>query len=297
MHPRSAATDHSPAKNATTATRRVADAAQRTARRKPAGPAPHPPLGDTMLVPVIYRRLPVYNPTDISKSGTSGFIRCPPRHGHATSRIQWQAGVLGDRRQRPCASAASFAEWVSRHGRSQPPNRVQNDPLERGKGNYVNRFMEPRANSGTPPRSPIVWDVGQELLDANGNPIRAPSSTNNRQLSPRRSKPTARRNGGLAYTSSRAAAKPTTAAPTQAQYICFEKSMATRSSSRSTATPYPCPEAASRADSTLLRMLRRPGFDPGRRRQQGLHNFSFTTKYATGSSMTRRKPTPSTSLR
>ncbi len=127
-------------------------------------------------------------------------------------------------------------------------------------------------------------------------PSRAPSSTNNRQLSPREVKPTARRWRPSATPSSRAAAKPTTAAPTQRNTL-FRKSMATRSSSRSTATPLPLPLSCKPRRFHPTTMLRRPGLSTWTPPATSACTTSVSpAKSATGSSMTRRKPTPSTSL-
>jgi len=100
-----------------------------------------PPLADTMLVPVVYRDFKFSRDVpDDFELGVTGSTS--PFQGMVNSALDANgkpaySGIGGNAH---VTSAASFAEWLSRHGRDKPRNPDHYDALNNGQGAYVNRY-------------------------------------------------------------------------------------------------------------------------------------------------------------
>jgi fibro-slime domain-containing protein len=129
-----------------------------------------PPLGDTMLVPVIYRDFRFHNPTDF-ESGTSGSYAALPGMVNATLDSSGKPVYSGIGGNAHVASAASFAEWYRDTAGVNHPTASKMTLWNDGKGNYVNRYGAKGEQWNTTTIAYSCGTVGQELLDANGNAI------------------------------------------------------------------------------------------------------------------------------
>jgi fibro-slime domain-containing protein len=128
-----------------------------------------PPLGDTMMVPVIYRDFKFHNPSDFEAGvigqnvATTGEVNPdldqdgkPVFSGLATAHI---------------ASTTTFAEWYRNTAGVNDATASKLALWKNADGNYVNRYG-PNGEQWNV-TEPANWcgSVGQELLDANGKAI------------------------------------------------------------------------------------------------------------------------------
>jgi fibro-slime domain-containing protein len=131
-----------------------------------------PVLGDKMMVPVIYRDFKFHHPADFEagvtgqNAATIGEVNAdldsegkPVFSGLATAHI---------------TSASTFAEWYRTDTSKTPINHPTASKLALWKnadGNYVNRYGPNGEQWNVTALANWCGTVGQELLDANGDPI------------------------------------------------------------------------------------------------------------------------------
>ena len=129
-----------------------------------------PPLGNKIMVPVIYRDFRFQDPTDF-ESGKLGVLAVVPGMVNATLDANGKPAYSGIGGNARVASVDSFAEWY----RDIPgvnhatPSKM---PLwDNGKGGYVNRYGPNGEQWNVTEVVSYCGYVGQELLDASGNPM------------------------------------------------------------------------------------------------------------------------------
>jgi fibro-slime domain-containing protein len=129
-----------------------------------------PPVGNKIMVPVIYRDFRFHNPTDF-EAGVIGSFGAISGMVNATLDANGKpvySGIVGNAH---IASADTFAEWyrdVPAVNHSTPSKM----PLwDNGKGGYVNRYGPNGEQWNTTEVVYFCGYVGQEFPDAAGNPI------------------------------------------------------------------------------------------------------------------------------
>jgi fibro-slime domain-containing protein len=128
-----------------------------------------PPLGDKMLVPVIYRDFRFHNPADF-EAGVIGQTAATPGEVNVDLDSDGKPVFTGLAAGH-ITSTASFAAWYRttsgmNHATASTLALWKND-----EGNYVNRYGANGEQWNV--TTPANWcgSVGQELLDANGAPM------------------------------------------------------------------------------------------------------------------------------
>jgi fibro-slime domain-containing protein len=129
-----------------------------------------PPVGNKIMVPVIYRDFRFHNPTDFEPGSISSFAAFPGMV-NATLDANGKPVYSGIGGNALVASADTFAEWY----RDVPgvnhatPSKM---PLwDNGKGGYVNRYGSNGEQWNVTEVVYFCGYVGQELSDATGSPI------------------------------------------------------------------------------------------------------------------------------
>jgi fibro-slime domain-containing protein len=129
-----------------------------------------PTLGDTMLVPAVYRDFRYRNPSDFeagvtgSKAATIGLVK--PDLDSEGKPVY--TGVTGDAVH--IASADTFKKWY----RNDSSNHATSGKLtlwNNGKGAYVNRYGANGEQWYNTETAYYCGNVGEEQADADGNPI------------------------------------------------------------------------------------------------------------------------------
>ncbi len=151
------------------------DGCSSSCKKEPGWTCTQPDLGDKMLVPVIYRDFKfskdVPNPGNDFENGVSGSYAPLTGMVNATLNASGKPVYSGIGGNAHVLSADSFGTWyVSTTGVNHPTASkitLWND----GQGNYVNRYGADGEQWNT--TAPANWcgTVGDELLDASGNPI------------------------------------------------------------------------------------------------------------------------------
>jgi fibro-slime domain-containing protein len=152
------------------------DGCSSTCQVEPGWTCTQPPLGNKMMVPVIYRDFKFHNPSDF-EPGVSGQITAST--GMVNADLDSEGKPVYATPANPSgavhvASAATFAEWFRTSTTSPPLNHPTASKLalwNNGQGAYVNRYG-PNGEQWNV-TTPANWcgSVGQELKDASGNPI------------------------------------------------------------------------------------------------------------------------------
>jgi fibro-slime domain-containing protein len=136
-----------------------------------------PELGDKMMVPVIYRDFRYHNPVDFEPGVSGSYV---PILGMVNSTLDATTGKpvysgLGGNAH--VASADTFSQWykdVAGVNHTTPTTiTLWND----GQGAYVNRYGPNGERWNTTAIAYFCGYVGQETLDASGNPIPCTSAS------------------------------------------------------------------------------------------------------------------------
>ena len=149
------------------------DGCSSTCKVEPGYQCTQPPLGDTMLVPVVYRDFRFHsntNPVDFELGVTGSYA---PLQGmvNATLDANGKPVYSGIGPSAHVASAASFAEWyrdTSGVNHSTPTTMTL---WNNGQGAYVNRYGANGEQFLTTETAYYCGNVGAEQVDAAGNPI------------------------------------------------------------------------------------------------------------------------------
>jgi fibro-slime domain-containing protein len=142
------------------------------------------PLGDTMLVPVIYRDFKfskdVPPPGNDFENGVSGSYAPFPGIVKATldptSGKPMYSGIGGNAH---ILSADSFSTWYQNTAGVNDPTASKMTLWNDGKGNYVNRYGANGEQWNTTATAYYCGNVGREKTDAAGNPIPCTSIDSN----------------------------------------------------------------------------------------------------------------------
>jgi fibro-slime domain-containing protein len=129
-----------------------------------------PPLGDKLLVPVIYRDFRYHNPTDFEPSAMG---RAMPLPGIVQMNLDAQGKPVytGNVANSYIASTASFAEWYRDTPNVNHTTAGKLTLWNNNKGAYTNRYGP---NGEQWPLTTIAYfcgSIGSEMVDANGAPI------------------------------------------------------------------------------------------------------------------------------
>ena len=127
-----------------------------------------PPVGNKIMVPVIYRDFRSQNPTDF-ESGKLGSLAVVPGMVNAALDADGKpvySGIGGN-----VASADTFAEWYRDIPGVNHATASKMPLWDNGKGGYVNRYGPNGEQWNTTEVAYFCGTVGQELLDGAGNPI------------------------------------------------------------------------------------------------------------------------------
>ena len=146
------------------------DGCSSTCKVEPGYECKQPPLGDSMLVPVVYRDFKFHNPVDF-EGGVVGSTA--PFQGMVNATLDANgkpiySGIGGNAH---VASADSFSQWykdVSGVNHSTPSVLTL---WNNGKGAYVNRYGANGEQWNITETAYYCGNVGAELMDAAGNPI------------------------------------------------------------------------------------------------------------------------------
>ena len=128
-----------------------------------------PPLGDKMMVPVIYRDFKFHNPSDF-EAGVTG--QNAATLGEVNPDLDSEGKpVFSGLATAHIASTTTFAEWYRNTSGVNHATASKLALWQNADGNYVNRYG-PNGEQWNV-TEPANWcgSVGQELLDASGNPI------------------------------------------------------------------------------------------------------------------------------
>ncbi len=144
------------------------DGCSSTCQVEPGWTCTQPPLGNKMMVPVIYRDFRFHNPADFeagvmgSTTATTGIVEPsldgdgkPVFTGLATAHIQ---------------SVATFAEWYRTTPGVNDPTASKLALWDNGQGGYVNRYGPNGEQWNVTTTANWCGQVGEELLNAAGNP-------------------------------------------------------------------------------------------------------------------------------
>ena len=129
-----------------------------------------PALGNTMMVPVVYRDFRFHNPTDF-ESGTTGSYAAFPGMVNATLDADGKPVYTGIGGNSHVASAASFAEWYRDVSGVNHTTASKMTLWNNGQGAYVNRYGANGEQWNTTEIAYYCGNVGAEQTDASGNPI------------------------------------------------------------------------------------------------------------------------------
>jgi fibro-slime domain-containing protein len=152
------------------------DGCSSTCQIEPGWTCSQPPLGNTMKVPVIYRDFKfsrdVPAPGNDFENGVSGSYAPFPGMVNATlDNNKPPKPVYSGLTGAHVLSVASFSQWYTDVSGVNHSTSSKMTLWDDGKGNYVNRYG---ANGEQWDKTTIAYScgtVGQELLDAAGNPI------------------------------------------------------------------------------------------------------------------------------
>jgi cysteine-rich repeat protein len=129
-----------------------------------------PPVGNKIMVPVVYRDFRFHNPTDFEPASISSFAAFPGIV-NATLDADGKPVYSGIGGNALVASADTFAEWY----RDVPAvNHATSSKMplwDNGKGGYVNRYGPNGEQWNMTEVAYFCGTVGQELSDATGSPI------------------------------------------------------------------------------------------------------------------------------
>ena len=129
-----------------------------------------PPLGNTMMVPVVYRDFRFHNPTDF-ESGTTGSYAALPGMVNPTLDANGRPVYSGIGGNAHIASADSFSEWYRDVSGVNHPTPSKMTLWNNGKDAYVNRYGANGEQWLTTETAYYCGNVGSEQTDASGNPI------------------------------------------------------------------------------------------------------------------------------
>jgi cysteine-rich repeat protein len=145
------------------------DGCSKTCQVEPGWTCTQPTLGDTMMVPVIYRDFKFHNPSDF-EAGVIG--QNVATLGEVNSDLDQDGKpVFSGLATAHIASTTTFAEWYRTTSGVNHATATKLALWKNADGNYVNRYG-PNGEQWNV-TEPANWcgSVGQELLDANGKPI------------------------------------------------------------------------------------------------------------------------------
>jgi fibro-slime domain-containing protein len=146
------------------------DGCSKTCQVEPGWICTQPPLGNSMLVPVIYRDFRFHNPTDF-ESGTSGSYAPLPGMVNLTLDKDGKPVYSGIGGNAHVASVDSFAEWYRDTAGVNHSTASKMTLWNDGKGNYVNRYGANGEQWNTTAIAYYCGTVGREKTDAAGNAI------------------------------------------------------------------------------------------------------------------------------
>jgi fibro-slime domain-containing protein len=129
-----------------------------------------PPLGDSIVVPAVYRDFSYHTPADF-EPGATGQMAIVPNLVNTTLDATSGKPVRSTTAYTYIASAATFAQWYTDVPGVNKTYARTMTLWNNGKGGYVNRWG---ANGEQWPITKMAYycgNVGREMLDAMGNPI------------------------------------------------------------------------------------------------------------------------------
>ena len=128
-----------------------------------------PALGDSMLVPVVYRDFKFHNPVDFeggvvgSSSAFQGIVN--PALDATTGKPVY-SGIAGAH----VSSADTFSQWYKDVSGVNHSTASQLTLWNDGKGDYVNRYSANGEQWAITETAYFCGNVGNEVIDGNGNP-------------------------------------------------------------------------------------------------------------------------------
>jgi len=148
------------------------DGCSSTCKVEPGYECKQPPLGDTMLVPVVYRdfKFSRDNPDDF-ELGVTGSYNPLPGMVNATLDANGKPVYSGIGGNAHVISADSFAQWYKDVTGMNHATATTMTLWNDGKGNYVNRYGANGEQWLTTETAYYCGNVGSEQTDASGNPI------------------------------------------------------------------------------------------------------------------------------
>ena len=145
------------------------DGCSKTCQIEPGWTCAQAPLGDQMMVPVIYRDFRFHNPSEF-EAGVVG--QTVATTGEVNSDLDQDGKpVFSGLAAAHIASIGDFAEWYRTTSGVNHATASKLVLWKNADGNYVNRYGPSGEQWNV--TEPAIWcgTVGQELLDANGMPI------------------------------------------------------------------------------------------------------------------------------
>jgi fibro-slime domain-containing protein len=129
-----------------------------------------PPVGNKIMVPVIYRDFRFHNPTDF-ESGTVGSFAAVSGMVNATLDSDGKPVYSGIGGKALVASTDTFAEWYRDVPGVNHATPTKMPLWDDGKGGYVNRYGPSGEQWNVTEVAYFCGYVGQEILDTTGKPI------------------------------------------------------------------------------------------------------------------------------
>ncbi|MGC9983372.1 MAG: DUF4215 domain-containing protein [Polyangia bacterium] len=144
------------------------DGCSPTCQVEPGWTCSQPPLGNQMMVPVIYRDFRFHNPSDFEPgvTGSNG----PITGIVETSLDQDAKPVFTGLTTAHIESTSTFAEWYRTSQGVNDPTASKLSLWDNGQGAYVNRYGPNGEQWNVTTIAYSCGTVGGELLDANGDP-------------------------------------------------------------------------------------------------------------------------------
>jgi fibro-slime domain-containing protein len=146
------------------------DGCSKSCQIEPGWNCSQPPLGDKMMVPVVYRDFRFHNPADF-ESGASGSYAPFPGMVNGTLDADGKPVYSGIGGNAHVASADSFAEWYRDTAGVNHSTASKMTLWNNGQGTYVNRYGTSGEQWNTTAIAYFCGNVGGEKADAAGNPI------------------------------------------------------------------------------------------------------------------------------
>jgi fibro-slime domain-containing protein len=159
------------------------DGCSKTCKVEPGWTCTQPPIGDKMLVPVIYRDFKfsndMPNPGNDFETGVQGSYN--PLTGIVKDSLDANGKPVytGNVSSAKILSTNSFSQWYTNVPGVNHPTPTKMTLWNDGKGNYVNRYGANGEQWNTTAKAYYCGSVGREKTDAAGNPIPCTSADPN----------------------------------------------------------------------------------------------------------------------